>query len=288
MRAFKSLTRAATASAFVLALIAWQQPASAIANGVPDGDTHPNVGAYIVEVPGHDRLYHGCSGFLVHERVFVTAGHCVYNMLRNIQRGFRYGVTFRPDEHELFFSSLDDGIASGDIIEVVDLFLDFNARLGKGGTDYGALVLAEPVTDIVPVELAPLGFLDERRKSRELRHGSKLTVVGYGVEFVMAPPPTYFPPGTRMTARAGYLALTPSWLHLNEVQALDNGGSCFGDSGGPAFWTDPDTSMETVVALVSTGDMICVAHEVHNRLDVPEAEAFLDHVIGCVEYGCPE
>ena len=104
----------------------------------------------------------------------------------------------------------------------------------------------------------------------------------------MAPPPTYFPPGTRMTAQAEYLALTHSWLHSNVVQALDNGGSCFGDSGGPVFWTDPDTGLETVVALVSTGDPICIAHEVDNRLDVPAAEAFFDHVIDCVENGCPE
>jgi hypothetical protein len=45
-------------------------------HGEPDGDGHPNVGALVAEWlrPGEKQIL--CSGTLIDEDLFLTAGHC--------------------------------------------------------------------------------------------------------------------------------------------------------------------------------------------------------------------
>jgi secreted trypsin-like serine protease len=65
-------------------------------------------------------------------------------------------------------------------------------------------------------------------------------------------------------------------------KAVFEGGTCFGDSGGPSFWVDDDGN-EIVVAVTSTGDAQCVATGLNYRVDTPETLGWIGEVMGGVE-----
>src|ERR1700749_2230319 len=49
---------------------------SAITNGVPDGNAHPEVGALLAQQAFSDGTWEECTGTLIAPRVFLTAEHC--------------------------------------------------------------------------------------------------------------------------------------------------------------------------------------------------------------------
>ena len=64
-------------------------------------------------------------------------------------------------------------------------------------------------------------------------------------------------------------------------QATGDGGTCYGDSGGPVFWADPEgDGAEILVGISSWGDDPCVASGFYYRVDIPETLDFIDNVIG--------
>jgi secreted trypsin-like serine protease len=65
------------------------------------------------------------------------------------------------------------------------------------------------------------------------------------------------------------------WLHLLANEATGDGGTCYGDSGGPNFlWQDgEETNM--IAGVTVKGDVMCVATNVIYRLDTPTARRFL-------------
>jgi hypothetical protein len=151
--------------------------------------------------------------------------------------------------------------------------------------DVGVLILAEPVTEITPAQLPSEGFLDDLMEAGELRYkgeGAKFTVVGYGGELDEWPPPVIKYENERQFAESEYLVLRPVWLHLSQNLNRDNGGTCFGDSGGPAFWS-PDGDTEILVGITSWGDAQCVASGFYYRVDIPETLGFIDDVIAALE-----
>ena len=66
-------------------------------------------------------------------------------------------------------------------------------------------------------------------------------------------------------------ALTKSWLKISMNPATGDGGTCYGDSGGPHFLGD--SSM--VVSVTVTGDTPCRATDVTYRLDTDSARSYL-------------
>ena len=66
-----------------------------------------------------------------------------------------------------------------------------------------------------------------------------------------------------------------SWLRMSQNQATGNGGTCYGDSGGPAFWTDTHGT-EILVGITSWGDAMCVAAGFNHRVDIPDTLDFID------------
>ena len=69
----------ACSCACLLTALALAAPASALERGSPDGGRHPAVGALAWHAPGQDPPAWNflCSGFVVSDRVFVTAAHCI-------------------------------------------------------------------------------------------------------------------------------------------------------------------------------------------------------------------
>ena len=130
-----------------------------------------------------------------------------------------------------------------------------------------------------------LGFLDDLKKNKQLRQGSEeedFVVVGYGSTLDW-PPPSRTSYNQRRYAYSEYQALLPAWLRLSQNQATGDGGTGYGDSGGPTFWIDPETDQEILVATTSWGDAPTVSTGFNYRTDIPETQLFLGVVRGLVE-----
>jgi secreted trypsin-like serine protease len=254
-----------TALVIVLALVAL--PVAAITWGEPDTD-HPNLGAMVVDYPGFGP-YQVCTGTLVHPQIVLTAGHCTVDWEGT-------GVT-------TFWVNFDEyALNEATLLDVAEVLPhpDYNWGPTSNPHDVGALILAEPVTNILPATLPAEGFLDELKadgKLKEHRQRAKFTMVGYGRSLEW-PPPVIFYDDYRQFAESEYRALLKSWLRLSQNQATDDGGTCFGDSGGPAFWTEPDGS-EILVGVTSWGDAQCVAAGFNYRVDIPETLDFINSLI---------
>jgi hypothetical protein len=135
------------------------------------------------------------------------------------------------------------------------------------------------VLDIVPAILPEEGFLDSLKKEGVLRQGSngaKFTLVGYGGSLDW-PPPDITYDDQRQFSISEYQALLKSWLRMSQNQATGDGGTCGGDSGGPAFWTAPDGA-ESLVGITSWGDTNCIATGFNYRVDIPDTLDFIQSV----------
>jgi hypothetical protein len=251
----------------VLLLLIVVLPATAITWGELDTE-HDNVGAMVVDWPGFGP-FQVCSGTLIHERVFLTAGHCTYDLdtfgIETVWVNF--------DEYALNSGSLL-------LVEEVVTHPDYYWGPTSNPHDVGVLILAEPATGIEVANLPDLGFLDQLRKDGKLNQGkekAKFTLVGYG-GVLDWPPPQVSWDDYRRFAESEYRALLKSWLRMSQNQAAGDGGTCSGDSGGPAFWTEPDGT-EILVGITSWGDVPCVASGFNYRVDIADTLNFIGDVI---------
>jgi secreted trypsin-like serine protease len=110
---------------------------------------------------------------------------------------------------------------------------------------------------------------------------AKFTVVGYGSTLDWPPPQPIDNLGERRLAMSEYQALSKALLTLSQNNATDEdkGGTCSGDSGGPAFWTEKDGT-EILVGITSSGDPNCVSTGVYYRTDILDTMDFIAEVIG--------
>jgi hypothetical protein len=239
-------------------------PAAAITWGEPDTE-HTNVGAMMMVLPGWGNTP-VCSGTLIHPQIFLTAGHC----------------TDGVDAGEVWVSFNQDGTNLGGILDVAQVITHPDYWWGPTSNprDVGVLVLAEPVTGIEPANLPDEGFLDDLKAARMLNQGktkASFTLVGYGATLDW-PPPDITYEDERQFSESEYRALLKAWLRISQNQATDDGGTCYGDSGGPAFW-EPDAETKILVGITSWGDSPCVASSFNDRVDIPETLDFIENVI---------
>jgi hypothetical protein len=231
------------------------------------------------------------SGTLIHPRVFLTAGHATY-LLQNLLAGGGFSLS----DMRLSFGSNALDPASWRTVSNVLTHPDYPAKAqtenGHGAIplpDVGVVLFPDPIMDILPAALPPLGFLDALQAAGELRTGSdqaKFTVVGYGVELGDPVGHVPFPPdGLHRVTQSEFLNLGDRWLFLDQNPAQGNGGGGSCDSGGPLFWVDPSTGTTTLVATTSRGDNVNRALSVNYRIDTIEALSFLNDVIRRVNAG---
>ena len=76
-----------------------------------------------------------------------------------------------------------------------------------------------------------------------------------------------------MYAFSSFHSLNGGYLRLSQNPSTGNGGTCFGDSGGPNFLNVD--GVRTLVAITITGDSVCRSTNVDYRLDTVSARAFL-------------
>jgi len=232
----------------------------------PDGNAHPNVGAFLLPRLADGSLRIICSGTLVTPRVFLTASHCTAFAL---SQGFtETWVTFDPNfgtdaAHDIFSTPYH-----GTIVHNSDYKQPYHS-------DFSLILLDAPVTGITPATIAPIGFLDGLRDAGTIKTTPYLNV-GYGSSekvVVKKEGPTFPFDGIRKWTISGFHTLDPRFIHLNQNLNQGYSGTGYGDSGGPTFVNGSGGLV--VISVVSTGDAPLYSTSVNTRVDTAEARAFL-------------
>ena len=198
---------------------------NAIQWGWLDGDDHPYVGMMVADVDGEPAWR--CSGTLIAPTVFLTAGHCVHGA--DAARVWFVNDLSGNDEYPY------GGVTS---IEGTPIpHPNFTGLTIPQTSDVGVVILSEPVTDLGFGQLPTVGLADELNTAP----GSEamLNIVGYGLQAVK---PVEVSEKIRYQATPMLVelngAVSGGWnIHLssNPGKGGGTGGTCFGDSGGPAL-----------------------------------------------------
>lgn len=133
--------------------------------------------------------------------------------------------------------------------------------------DVGVFVLDIAVTGVAPATLARVGDLNDRAM-----RGARFTAVGYGIvrETNKKSSQSFRPPQRRMKASQTLLTTNRDFAFFSMNLATGNGGTCYGDSGGPHFAANGD-----IVSITTTGDIPCKASDKSFRVDTWTAQDFL-------------
>lgn len=265
-------------------LVALAAPIGAITGGSADF-AHPNAGAIIVDVDWGDGMgthqEFWCSGSLLSDSSFLTAGHCVAALDAYDDAIDAVYVTFdqdlNRDPDNLWWTS----VPQSDLVPVTDWFLmeGWHCSSSTCYNDVAVLALGASV-GITPIELPEAGFLTAASANGGLV-GHSFVNVGYGLgdpgRSLISPTAELPWTGEREASTSRYMALTRDHLFLLENgQATGGGGTCGGDSGGPAYFAASGEGANLVVALNTSGDPACVALSQRTRLDREDVLEFLE------------
>lgn len=258
-----------------LALALFAAPTFAITYGFIDsGNTYSNVGAFIVKSNATGKIYPICSGTLITPNVFLTASHCTDYFNSVLASRYTAYVSF---DRSIPFGDLTTNKTKLIAVTASVVNPNYNQAQNDSG-DIGVLVLASAPR--VPVALLPpCGLFDQLSAQNGLKN-TVYTNAGYGLQnrVVGGGVPYYqdVNPIPRMLSYSSFDALNGGYIRLSQNGATGDGGTCFGDSGGPQFLTLGDQQLLTSITI--TGDSVCVATNVDYRTDTAPASAFFSYV----------
>lgn len=248
--------------------------ASAITYGFVDSNnTFRNTGAFIVKSPSTGEIFPICSGTMITANVFLTASHCTAYFTQEL-----------APEGWIAYVSLDQSIPFGSLTSNKTELLavshvvtnpNYNPSQSDSG-DIAVLILERNVRGVTPATLPACGLLDQLVVQNGLKsamftnagYGLQNRVTGGGVPFYQD-----LNPIPRMFSFSSFNSLNGGYLRLSQNPSTGDGGTCFGDSGGPNFMTF--NGQQLIVAITITGDSVCRSTNVDYRLDTRSAQGFL-------------
>jgi hypothetical protein len=259
-----------------IALVLMPFRASAITYGYIDSNNiYSNVGAFIVQSPTGE-IYPLCSGTLITPNVFLTASHCTEYFTEVLApAGYTAYVSF---DKSIPFGDLTSSKTKLLAVKYVVTNPNYNPSQSDSG-DIGVLILQSNVKGITPATLPTCGLLDQLVAQNGLKDAI-FTAAGYGLQNrVVGGGVPYFQdsnPIPRMYSFSTFNSLNGGYLRLSQNPATGNGGTCFGDSGGPNFLTV--NGQQILVGITITGDSVCRSTNVVYRLDTASAQGFFAYV----------
>ena len=248
---------------------------SAITYGFVDtNNAFRNTGAFIVKSPDGQQIFPICSGTLIAPDVFLTASHCTVFFENDLAPlGFTAFVSF---DSSIPFADLTSN--STNLIPVTQVITNpnFNQSQSDPGDIAVLIVRARDTRGITPAGLPTAGLLDQLASQHALQN-VVFTPVGYGLQNrVVGGGPPFFQdlnPVPRMFAFSSFNSLNNSFLRLSQNPSTGNGGTCFGDSGGPNFINVNGNRI--IAAITITGDAVCRSTNTTYRLDTTASREFL-------------
>ncbi|HYJ67228.1 MAG TPA: trypsin-like serine protease [Nocardioidaceae bacterium] len=269
------LGRVFVALGLFASVVVTAQPAAAITDGQRD-EVHTNVG--LVRFTTESGRFR-CSGTLISPTVVLTAGHCTGDT--GDSPATNVYVSFNTD---LALDPLAPGITPEESAARAANYITGTAHPDPGWTgqlsvakqhDQGVVVLDAAATtkwpDITPAPLLPVGTLDANQGALK---NETFVMVGYGVDIGEKKEQIVVTERRSTTAFLKNVQSEVVQFQINDRDSKADGGSCFGDSGGPTFLG------QYVVGDASyVNSLTCNATGGYQRVDTPYSRAFLEQFI---------
>ena len=250
---------------------------SAITYGFVDSNNaFRNTGAFIVKSSTTGEVFPICSGTMITPNVFLTASHCTVFYTQDLApQGY---VAYVSLDQSIPFGALTSNKTQLLSVAHVVSNPNYNQSQSDSG-DIGVLILDRNVNGVTPATLPSCGLLDQLAAQNKLK-SAVFTNAGYGVQNrVVGGSVPFFQdlnPVPRMYSFSGFNSLNGGYLRLSQNPSTGNGGTCFGDSGGPNFLSV--NGQQLIVSITITGDSVCRSTNVDYRLDTLSAQGFLAYV----------
>ena len=295
----RTLHLAVASASALAAAAAFLTPAHAVTDGALDGDDHPMVGLMAAHDADGTPLWR-CTGTLISETVFVTAGHCTSDdaggSVDNVEIWFGSSYDTNPDYIAALEAGDETPCTTGDETRTKaddDRLPGYPCTGDVSGTAYthpdydpdtfwmhdlGIVVLDEPYELEEYASLPEVGAFDTWTSNDK----RSFTSVGYGLQEAYPDASAWkdVAEKDRMVATTELISVnTPSTGDYNMVLTnnANTGGTCFGDSGGPNFVEDS----LVIAGVTSYGkNWTCGGQGGIYRLDREEDRAWIESFLG--------
>lgn len=280
-------------------LVATTGTAGAITWGQPDGDSHPHVVQILFVQDGVG--YYGCSGTLLSPYVVLTAGHCTgfldssgdlnSNEITYVRNAPDINETIVDELLAIYGGNVSAWLANEWISGQATPHPDYADFAGFPNTfDIGLVLLDSPINVNTYGVLPSQGQFDYLMTAKGSPSHRMVEVVGYGLVGKIPA----FADNNIWDRRVGYSTIIntsksavvgpQNFMYTNNPGVGTGvGGTCSGDSGGPAFWIDPATGQPTnlIVGVNSYGIApLCNGNDYQFRTDSKAAATFVSSYLG--------